>query len=162
MEILHFSGNLQGWENSGHPFIQTKAWREELAPLPIEERFPKLKADKALQEAMLAEHVFDPEARWRSTAVPDEGETPEQAAWAMQDYVMKMSAALMTPAGLNYEPDLSTESMAARAAAGECGGNPYRVAMEYLLENDGKNMLIYPIENCKMVILSRFACCPSR
>ena len=140
-------GNLQGWENSGHPFIRTKAWREELAPLPIEERFPKLKADKALQEAMLAEHVFDPEARWRSTAVPDEGETPEQAAWAMQDYVMKMSAALMTPAGLNYEPDLSTESMAARAAAGEGGGNPYRVAMEYLLENDGKNMLIYPIEN---------------
>ncbi|MBN9563324.1 MAG: amidohydrolase family protein [Alphaproteobacteria bacterium] len=111
-------GVLMGLETSRHPFDTHPAWRE-LSELPPAERVARLREDAALRRTLL-----EPQ--------PNAGAT----AMLARTYPLGPS--------LDYEPDPAT-SVAARAAA--AGRDPLEMALDLMLAEDGKGLMLHPFEN---------------
>ncbi len=115
-------GILMGLETSVHPFMTHRTWRA-LADLTPAERYQRLKNDADLRDRLINER-------------PDNGHTK----W--MDFAMTRACRLQEP--LDYEPDL-TNSIAALAERE--GVDPWAKALEMLMEQDGKAIMLYPFEN---------------
>ena len=148
-------GILMGWELSMNPFNYHPTYIA-LKHLPVTERIARLQNEPELRAKLLSEHQWDPNAAWRPTAgtpVPEEGETVQQAYFKLMDFALTRITELKSGSTgqPEYEPDLTKESMAARAIAAASGGDqrpdPYAIALEVLLKGDGQAHLLYPHEN---------------
>jgi N-acyl-D-aspartate/D-glutamate deacylase len=111
-------GVLMGLETSRHPFDGHPAWQELAARRPAE-RFAQLQQDATLRARLV------------------DG-TPSAAMLAM------LSRAFPIGAMLDYEPGPST-SITSQAAAR--GGNPLQLALDLMLAEDGKGLLLNTFEN---------------
>ena len=73
------------------------------------------------------------------------------AFFALMDFALSRISELRSSTGApEYEPDLATESLAARAQAVAASGNqpdPYAIALEIMLKGHGDGHLLYPHEN---------------
>ena len=59
--------------------------------LTVAERIARLQQEPELRAQLLSEHTWDPTAKWRPTAgtpVPQEGETVEEAFFALMDFAL--------------------------------------------------------------------------
>ncbi len=115
-------GMLMGLEATIHPFTSHPLWAD-LEKLPSAERAARLTADDDLRRRLVTER-------------PDDG----HVAWMAK--VLTRTFELGDP--VDYEPDPST-SIAARAAA--AGRDPFDLALELMLKNDGRALLLHPFEN---------------
>jgi N-acyl-D-aspartate/D-glutamate deacylase len=116
-------GVLLGFEATLNPFATHPSWRSVLAPLPHAERVARLRADAALRERLVAEGPTDAKGRWVS---------------AMLERAFEMGA---VP---DYEPSPEA-SIAARARA---ESRPVQaLALDALLADDGRGLLLHPFEN---------------
>ena len=115
-------GLLYGLQASAHPFVRHPVWKD-LQRFGHEERVARLAADAELRRRL-------------AEPLPDDAETRR-----MVD-VMGRTYALGDPPC--YEPD-PADSIAARAAAE--GRHPFALALDLMLGNGGRDMLLYPIEN---------------
>jgi N-acyl-D-aspartate/D-glutamate deacylase len=114
-------GVLFGLEATLHPFLTHSSYAE-LAGLPLAERVARLRRPE-VRAALLAEG-------------PDGG----FGAWLAR--ALEQTFELGDPP--DYEPHPDT-SVAARARA--TGGDPYEVALDLLLADDGRALLYHPFEN---------------
>ncbi len=115
-------GLLYGLQASAHPFVRHPVWTD-LQRFAHDERVARLLADPALRRRL-------------AEPLPDDAETRR-----MVD-IMNRTFALGDP--VCYEP-APADSVAARAAAE--GRHPFALALDLMLEDGGRNMLLYPIEN---------------
>lgn len=109
-------------EGSIHPFITHPLWKE-LQNLSHAQRVARLRADVELRHRLWAQRPNDETTKWIAER-------------------LCRSFRLSEP--LDYEPEMSS-SVAAVADAG--GRDPFEVALEWLLEEDGKAMLLHTFEN---------------
>jgi N-acyl-D-aspartate/D-glutamate deacylase len=116
-------GVLFGLELTANPFSSHPSYRA-IKALPLAERVARLR-DPAFRAALLAEEAENARAPGLSPA----------RAW---DRIYPMGA---EP---DYEPTPDT-SIAALAA--ERGADPYALALDHMLENDGRGMLYLPLLN---------------
>lgn len=115
-------GMLMGLEVTIHPFTNHPLW-VELEKLPPAERVARLKADDDLRRRLVAERPDDGHGAWMAKALARTFELGDP---------------------VDYEPDPSS-SIAARAA--ETGRDPFDLALELMLQNDGRALLLHPFEN---------------
>jgi len=115
-------GVLFGFETSRNPFENHPAWLPLLPRLP-HERVARLRDDAALRQRLIDERPGDTLTAWF-----------EQA--------LRRTFAL-GPA-LDYEPDAS-HSLVARAE--RAGTSAWALALEALMADDGKGLLLHPFEN---------------
>jgi N-acyl-D-aspartate/D-glutamate deacylase len=111
-------GIIMGLQATINPFLAHQGYRE-VADLPLEERVARLRRPD-VRERILAEPVDEGYAAWMAHALRrtfDLGDPPD------------------------YEPEPST-SVAARAGAQ--GRDPFDLAYELLLADDGQALLYYP------------------
>ena len=118
-------GVLECLEGSVHPFVRHRAWRQ-LDGLTLEQKVAALRTSE-VREALLAES--------------HSGSTPTVdlllSAWDR-----------MYPVGIDnidYEPDPMKDSLAALSAAS--GVSPQELALNALLEHEGRGMLYVPLFN---------------
>ena len=115
-------GVLFGLETSRNPFENHPAW-EPLRPLTPRQRVARLQADPALRRRLVDERPSDALTRWFDTAFA--------------------RSFAMAPV-LDYEP-APEQSLAARAA--RAGTTAWALALDALLADDGKGLLLHPFEN---------------
>ena len=115
-------GVLMGLETTQHPFVTHPDWRA-MADYSPADRFARLRQDAALRDRLTGEIPGDPETRRL-------GDT--------------MRRSYTIGAVLDYEPDPAT-SIGARAAAS--GANPWRMALDHMMSEDGKGLILHPFEN---------------
>ena len=118
-------GVLESLEGTVHPFVLHQAWRP-LARLSLEEKRRAL-SDPTVRAALLAEQP--------TTVSPS---------------IDLLTGAFdrMYPVGgelIDYEPDPTTDSLAARAAA--TGRTPQELALDALCADEGRGMLYVPLFN---------------
>jgi N-acyl-D-aspartate/D-glutamate deacylase len=116
-------GVLMGLDASIH-FFQAHPTYRALRDLPLAERVARLRADDALRAQLLAERPAD----------------PGFAAW--MERALRRTFPLGDP--LDYEPPPEA-SIAARAVA--AGVDPWALALDLLLADDGRALLLHPFEN---------------
>ena len=80
---------------SGVSSVPRRGWDtsrpRQAAAAEAEDTIARLQQEPELRAQLLSEHVWDPTAKWRPTAgtpVPQEGETVEQAFFALMDYAL--------------------------------------------------------------------------
>src|SRR5690606_19667326 len=115
-------GMLMGLETTVHPFAQHPAWLA-LSDLSPAERYARLRGDADLRRRLISELDGDPAARWNARALERTfvlGEDPD------------------------YEPD-PVDSVAAKARA--AGRDPRELALDLMMADEGKGLLLHPIEN---------------
>ena len=119
-------GVLFGFETSRNPFDQHPAWLP-LVPLPPRARYERLRDDAALRQRLV-----------------DERPTDALTAWF--DQAFRRTFVLGTALGpaLDYEPDAS-QSLVARAQRE--GRSPWALALDALMADEGKGLLLHPFEN---------------
>jgi N-acyl-D-aspartate/D-glutamate deacylase len=115
-------GVLFGLETSRNPFENHPAWQPLLALTPPQ-RVARLQVDAALRERLVTER-------------------PDDALTAWFDKAFRRTFAL-GPA-LDYEPDAS-QSLAARAQ--RAGTSAWALALDALLADNGRGLLLHPFEN---------------
>ncbi len=115
-------GMLMGLEVTIHPFTNHPLWAE-LEKLPPAERVARLTSDAELRRRLVAERPDDGHGAWMAKALARTFELGDP---------------------VDYEPDPST-SIAARAA--EAGRDPFDLALELMLKNEGRALLLHPFEN---------------
>jgi N-acyl-D-aspartate/D-glutamate deacylase len=115
-------GILMGFETTNHPFVAHPAWTAMDALSPAE-RYARLCQDAELRR-VLTENV------------PTDPMTQRMAG--MMDRSFPIGTVL------NYEPDFA-DSIGARARAS--GANPWALALEHLMSQNGKGLLMHPFEN---------------
>lgn len=115
-------GVMMGWETSIHPFSTHPAWTA-LSHLTPQQRYQTLCHDEGLRRRLVEER-------------PGDEETEKMA------YALTRSFELGDPP--NYEPEPS-RTIAARAEAS--GQNPWQLALELMMQDDGQALLLYPFEN---------------
>ena len=115
-------GVLFGLETSRNPFENHPAWAP-LAPLAPRARYERLRDDAAMRQRLVQERPGDALTRWFD------------AAFAR--------TFAMAPA-LDYEP-APEHSLAARAR--RAGTTAWALALDALLADDGKGLLLHPFEN---------------
>ncbi len=115
-------GILIGLEASIHPFLTHPAWTA-LSDLSHAARIARIENDPALRRALVAERPKDGHGRW-------------------MDAVLERTFALVDP--VDYEPDPG-DAIAARARA--AGRDPVDLALEMMLANGGRTLLLHPFEN---------------
>lgn len=116
-------GIVMGLETTVHPFATHPAWTA-LANLTPRERFERLSADEALRRRLVEERPNDGHTRWMAAS---------------------LEKANVLDGRLDYEPDPSVDSVAARARSS--GRDPFAVALEAMLADGGKGLLLLPFEN---------------
>ena len=115
-------GMLMGLEATVHPFATHPAW-QALSALAPDQRQAHLRADKALQQVLVRERPDDGHVRWMAT-------------------VLERTFELGDP--LDYEP-APEAAIAARARAQD--RDPFDLALELLMRDQGQNLLLHPFEN---------------
>ena len=115
-------GVLFGLETSRNPFDNHPAWAP-LQPLTPRQRVERLQADAALRQRLVDERPTDALTRWFDTAF--------HRTFAMAPV-------------LDYEP-APEQSLVARAA--RAGTSAWALALDALLADDGKGLLLHPFEN---------------
>jgi len=115
-------GVMMGLDTSVHPFRGYRTYAE-VENLPLSERVARLRDDAELRRRLLSERPDDSYTQW-------------------MDRALTKSFELADP--LDYEPDPSC-AVAARAAAS--GIDRWELALDLLLRDDGRALLLYPFEN---------------
>ena len=115
-------GVLFGLQASSHPFLRHPVWKD-LLRYGHDERVSRLRASPELRRRL-------------AEPLPDDAETRRTAAL--------MAGVFELGDPVCYEPD-PADSIAARAAAE--GRHPFALALDLMLEDGGRNMLLYPFEN---------------
>ena len=115
-------GVLFGFETSRNPFENHPAWLP-LAPLPPQQRVERLRGDAALRQRLIDERPGDALTAWFGQA-------------------FRRSFAL--DATLDYEPDAS-QSLVSRAQ--RAGTSAWALALDALMADDGRGLLLHPFEN---------------
>ncbi|MCG6951032.1 MAG: amidohydrolase family protein [Betaproteobacteria bacterium] len=113
---------MMGLEASVHPFVSHPAW-VALAGLSPAERAARLRSDAALRKKLWAERPDDDHTRWVAK-------------------LLERTFRFREP--LDYEPDPARGVVAVARAAQR---DPFDVALEWLLENDGRALLLHTFEN---------------
>ena len=117
-------GLVMGLETSMHPLASRPAWRE-IADLPPAERVARLRTDAALRERLIHEPpVLD------------------GIVAQMIERALPKTFRLADP--VNYEPH-PDDALVAQAA--RRGVPPLALALDWMLEDDGHGLLLYPFEN---------------
>jgi len=109
-------------EGTIHPFLTHPLWRD-LEALPPGERVRRLNADTTLRRRLWQELPDDQNTRWIAQLLP--------RTFKLGDPI-------------DYEPRME-DSLAAQAQ--RSGRNPWDLALEWLLERDGKQILFIAFEN---------------
>ena len=115
-------GVLMGLETSIHPFSTHPSWKNLQALSPAE-RVTRIRQDEALKRSLVEIRPKDPHTVWMTDA-------------------LSKSYELGNPP--DYEPDPS-HSIVSRAT--EEGRDAWDFALELLLKENGKALLLYPFEN---------------
>ncbi|MFP6749535.1 MAG: amidohydrolase family protein [Alphaproteobacteria bacterium] len=115
-------GMLIGLEATMHPFSTHPLWLE-MADLSPRERFARLKNGPELRRRLVTERPDDSHVRMMATVLERTFELGEK---------------------VDYEP-APEQSIAAKAKAR--GVDPFALALELMLENDGRTLLLHPFEN---------------
>ena len=115
-------GVMMGLETTMHPFTAHPVWLE-LADLSPRDRFARLCDDEDLRRRLMAER-------------PDEK--------TMQYKEIELQRTFELDASMNYEP-APDQSVAARAKAQ--GRDPFELALELMMGNNGQTLLMHPFEN---------------
>ena len=115
-------GIMLGLQASQHPFLTHPLWHELLA-LDHEKRVARLIGDSELRRRLVQERPDDDHARQMAK-------------------ILEQTFELGDP--LNYEPEFAA-SIANRARA--ASRNPFDLALELLLEDDGRQLLMHTFEN---------------
>lgn len=113
-------GIIMSLDTTVNPFGSHPTWVRELEPLPHTERVARLRGDAALRERLLAE---EPRSHWLAERLANAypvGDVPD------------------------YEP--APEQSVAAMARTE-GRTLWAKALDLLLDNDGKGLLMHPFEN---------------
>lgn len=117
------NGILMTWGGTAHPFLLYPSYMP-LHHLPLKERLAKLRAP-SMREKLILEDPF--------------------SAGEFEDFIMsafdKMYLLGATP---NYEPEASTS---AAAIAKREGRSPRAVVFDWLMKDDGKGIIYFPIFN---------------
>lgn len=113
---------LMGLEATVHPFVTHPRWNAMSALSPAQ-RVARIRADAALRRALWAERPDDAHTRWVAG-------------------LLERTFRLAEP--LDYEPD-PADSVAACARA--ANRDPFDVALDWLLEHDGRALLLHTFEN---------------
>jgi N-acyl-D-aspartate/D-glutamate deacylase len=116
-------GVIMGLETSVHPFMTHPAWTA-MSGLTPAERYGRLRHDEDLRRVLVADR-------------PDDDKTREMAAALARAYPLRREAP-------DYEP-CPSDSVAARAAA--AGRDPFELALELMMGEDGKGLLLHTFEN---------------
>jgi len=115
-------GMLMGLQASIHPFITHPLWKD-LEKLPHEERIKTIQTDPELHRKLVEERPDDDHCRWIARAL---GRTFE----------------IGDP--IDIEPCMDNSlAMLAKAQ----GKDPFAVALDALLQDGGRNLLVHPFEN---------------
>lgn len=117
-----FIGMVMGLETTVNPFVSHPAWKE-MADLDPRERYQRIAGNGDLQRAL-----------WHD--LPDNGHT----RWLGK----ALDRAFALGPDMNYEPDLK-DAVAPQAAA--LGRDRFDLALELMLGNEGRGLLIHPFEN---------------
>ena len=117
-------GLVMGLETSMHPFASRPSWRE-LADLAPAARVARLRADAALRERL----IHEPPALDSMVA-------------QMIERALPKTFRLTEPVDYEPHPD---DALVAQAARRGC--HPLALALDWLLQDDGKGLLLYPFEN---------------
>jgi N-acyl-D-aspartate/D-glutamate deacylase len=117
-------GMLMGLETSMHPFAIRAAW-QEVADLDPAERLTRLCNDEELRQRLI-------------------NEPPVRDDMIAQMIENALSKTFRLAEPLDYEPEPNA-SLVAQAA--QRGMQPLALALEWMLEQDGKGMMVYPFEN---------------
>jgi N-acyl-D-aspartate/D-glutamate deacylase len=115
-------GMMMALEGTIHPFLSHPLW-EAMSSLSPSERVARIQADAQLRRRLWTELPDDPHTRWTAGMLPRTFRLEEP---------------------LNYEPDMRDSVGAAAQAQGR---NVFDVALEWLLERDGKQILLHTFEN---------------
>ncbi|MCA8930149.1 MAG: amidohydrolase family protein [Alphaproteobacteria bacterium] len=117
-----FIGMMMGLETTVNPFASHPAWKA-MAALAPRERYARLAADADLRRALWRDRPDNAHIRWIATA---------------------LERTFPLGPDLNYEP-APADAVAAKARA--AGRDPFDLALECMLAQDGKGLLIHPFEN---------------
>lgn len=115
-------GVLMGLETTVNPFGSHPRWKA-MAALTPSERYQRLAADPALQRALIDEPVPDP---------------------VLERIVVKLGKATLLGQRVDYEPTADKQVSAIAAASGR---SIREVALEAMMANGGRGMLLLPHEN---------------
>ncbi len=113
---------MMGLEATVHPFVTHPLWLA-MSDLSPAERVTRLKTDAALRKRLCSERPDDAHTRWIAGL---------------------LSRTFRFTEPLDYEPD-PARSVDAMAAAG--GREPFEVALDWMLEDDGRALLLHTFEN---------------
>ncbi|HSH07389.1 MAG TPA: amidohydrolase family protein [Burkholderiales bacterium] len=113
---------MMGLEATVHPFVTHPLW-QAMADLAPAERVARIRGDAALRRRLCAERPDDDHTRWVAK-------------------LLERTFRFGEP--LDYEPDPARSVV---AVARERGCDPFDVALEWLLENDGRALLLHTFEN---------------
>ena len=119
-------GVLMGHQSKLNPFQYRPTYRDQLAHLPLPERVRRMR---------------DPEVRARILA-----EEPEFPGTFLMDQIGRraLDHVFALGDGLDYEP---RPEQSIRAIAKERGVDPWEVAYDVLLDDDGREFLLWPLLN---------------
>lgn len=115
-------GMLMGLEATTNPFTSHPLWRE-MAELSPKQRYARISGEPDLRRRLVEERPDDEHVQWMGQVL--------QRTFELDDAV-------------DYEP-APEKSIAARAKAQ--GRDPFDLALELLLANDGQALLLHPFEN---------------
>jgi len=113
---------MMGLEATVHPFVTHPLW-QAMADLSPAERVAQLRADATLRQRLWAERPDDAHTRWVAG-------------------LLERTFQFAEP--LDYEPDPARSAVACARAARR---DPFDVALEWLLEDDGRALLLHTFEN---------------
>ncbi|BBK36044.1 amidohydrolase [Allostella sp. ATCC 35155] len=116
-------GMLMGLQTSINPFTGHSAWEKALRPLHPTKRYAALMADPALRKALV------------------DGVPATEGALGMAR-MLERATLLTEPVDL--EPDIAN---GVSALARRQQRNPWELALEMMLSDDGNGLLLYPFEN---------------
>lgn len=115
-------GILMGLETSVHPFLTNPAWTD-LSALTPRQRYRRLREDAALRRRLVANPPDDGHTRWMRS-------------------VLERTFRLEMP--LDYEPE---PARSVARTADRDGVSPWAKALEWMMADDGKAVLLHPFEN---------------
>jgi N-acyl-D-aspartate/D-glutamate deacylase len=115
-------GMLMGLEATTHPFTTHPLW-QEMSELSPKQRFARISGEPELRRCLVEERPDDEHVQWMDKVL--------RRTFELDDAV-------------DYEP-APEQSIAARAKAQ--GRDPFDLALELLLANDGQALLLHPFEN---------------
>jgi N-acyl-D-aspartate/D-glutamate deacylase len=115
-------GVMMALEGSVHPFVAHPLWKG-MAPLSPRERFERLQRDRDLRRRLWAGRPDDGYTRWIAS-------------------MLERTFRLDEPLDYEPHPDASVGAHARRE-----GRDPFDVALEWLMEQDGQQILMHTFEN---------------